>query len=384
MTTYADSGVDVDIEEMAAKIMYEAARQTWAGRKGKLGDVIVPFDDYSGIRAIDVGGLPAGTMLNIGFDGVGTKAELAMLAGKYDTLAYDLVAMVCDDAVVRGAEPVLLGSILDTNSLGTDETRLQAIQELAKGYVAAANEANVAIINGEVAQLGDMVGGGEKFGFNWGSALVWFAHKDKMITGDKVAVGDSIVGLREPGFRSNGFSLLRKVLKDKFGDNWINEELDGKKLIDLALQPSIIYSKPVVEMFGGADPSIAPKVDLHGVAHITGSGLPGKLGRALKPSGLGARISDAFEPSPLMLYAQELGNVSDTEAYRTWNMGQGMALITPEPDKAMKISRSHGLEAKIIGKITQSPEIVITNQGLNKAKQQVLSFNPIATPKQND
>lgn len=374
MTTYADSGVDIDIEERAAKIMYEAARQTWAARKGKLGDVIVPFDDFSGVRAIDVSGLPAGTMLNIGFDGVGTKAELAMLAGKYDTLAYDLVAMVCDDAVVRGAEPVLLGSILDTNSLGKDESRLEVIKELAKGYVAAANEANVAIINGEVAQLGSLVGGGDKFGFNWGSALVWFAHKDKMITGDKVAVGDSIVGLRETGFRSNGFSLLRRVLKDKFGDNWIHEELDGKKLIDLALQPSIIYSKPVVNMFGGADPAVAPKVDLHGVAHITGSGLPGKLGRVLKPSGLGARISNPYEPSALMHYVQELGNVSDEEAYQTWNMGQGMALITPDSDKAIEIATKHGLEAKVIGEITQEPEIVIANQGLNKSKKAQLIF----------
>lgn len=374
MTTYADSGVDVDIEEQAAKLMYEAARQTWASRKGTLGDVIVPFDDFSGIRAINVGGLPDGTMLNIGFDGVGTKAELAMLAGKYDTLAYDLVAMVCDDAVVRGAEPVLLGSILDTNSLGKDESRLKVIKELAVGYVSAANEANVAIINGEVAQLGDMVGGGKKFGFNWGSALVWFAHKDKMITGHKVAVGDSIVGLREPGFRSNGFSLLRKVLKDKFGNDWIHEEFEGKKLIDLALQPSIIYSKPVVEMFGGADPAVVPKVELHGVAHITGSGLPGKLGRALKPSGLGANITDPYEPSPLMLYCQKLGKVSDAEAYRTWNMGQGMALITPEPEAAIIIAQEYGIEAKVIGKVTDKPEIVIANQGLGKASKKNLSF----------
>lgn len=374
MTTYADSGVDVDIEEQAAKLMYEAARQTWASRKGTLGEVIVPFDDFSGIRAIDVGGLPAGTMLNIGFDGVGTKAELAMLAGKYDTLAYDLVAMVCDDAVVRGAEPVLLGSILDTNSLGKDESRLKVIKELAVGYVKAANAANVAIINGEVAQLGDMVGGGKNFGFNWGSALVWFAHKDKMITGHKVAVGDSILGLREPGFRSNGFSLLRKVLKDKFGDDWISEELDGQKLIDLALQPSIIYSKALVEMFGGADPAVPAQVDLHGVAHITGSGLPGKLGRALKPSGLGANINDPFQPAPLMLYCQELGSVSDNEAYRTWNMGQGMALITPQPEEAIKIAQSHGIEAKIIGKVTKEPKITITNQGRNKSKQPELVF----------
>lgn len=374
MTTYADSGVDVDIEEQAAKIMYEAAKQTWAARQGSLGEVIVPFDDFSGIRAIDVGGLPPGTMLNIGFDGVGTKAELAILAGKYDTLAYDLVAMVCDDAVVRGAEPVLLGSILDTNSLGKDTSRLTIIEQLSKGYTAAAQEANVAIINGEIAQLGSLVGGGENFGFNWGSALVWFAHKDKMITGHRVTVGDAIVGFHEPGFRSNGFSLVRKVLRDAFGDNWINEKLNGESLLSLALRPSIIYTKAVVEMFGGADPAVTPQVELHGVAHITGSGLPGKLGRALKPSGLGARISDPFEPSPLMLYCQELGGVSDTEAYRAWNMGQGMVVITPEADKAIKIAQDHGIEAKIIGEVTKEPEIVTANQGLGKSKEPWLTF----------
>ncbi len=376
MTTYADSGVDVDIEEQAAKLMYEAARQTWDSRKGKLGEVIVPFDDFSGIRAINVGGLPDGTMLNIGFDGVGTKAELALLAGKYDTLAYDLVAMVCDDAVVRGAEPVLLGSILDTNSLGTDQTRLKIIEELADGYVKAAREANVAIINGEVAQLGDMVGGGKDFGFNWGSALVWFGHKSKMITGHKVKVGDSLVALREPGFRSNGFSLLRKVLSDKFGSKWPDQKLHGQSLIDIALQPSIIYTKAVCDMFGGASPTQPHKVELHGVAHITGSGLPGKLGRALKPSGLGANITDPYEPSPLMLYAQEIGEVSDTEAYRTWNMGQGMVLITPQASKALQVAQAHGLEAKIIGKVTKQPNIVITNQGLNREKEPHLIFTP--------
>lgn len=375
MTTYSDSGVDVDVEEQAAKLLYEAAKQTWSARTGKLGEVIVPFDDFSGIRAVNVGGLPEGTLMNIGFDGVGTKAELAILAGKYDTLAYDLVAMVCDDAVVRGAEPVLLGSILDTNSLGNDESRLQAVKELAKGYVSAAKEANVAIINGEIAQLGNLVGGGDKFGFNWGSALAWFAHKDKMITGHKVAVGDAIVGLRETGFRSNGYSLLRKIVTDKFGDNWVNESLDGQKLIDLALQPSIIYSKAIVEMFGGADPSVPAKVDLHAVAHITGSGLPGKLGRALKPSGLGARISDPFEPSPLMLYLQDIGKVPDAEAYRTWNMGQGMVLVTPDPETAIKIAQSHGLEAKVIGEISEKPIITIKNRGFNYAQNEWLTFN---------
>ncbi|HSX24071.1 MAG TPA: AIR synthase-related protein [Candidatus Saccharimonadales bacterium] len=372
--TYAGSGVDIDIEEQAAKIMYEAAKQTWATRKDRLGEVIVPFDDYSGIRAINVGQLPAGTVMNIGFDGVGTKAELAIAANRYDTLGYDLMAMVCDDAVVRGAEPIVMGSILDTNSLGTDDSRLDIVQELAKGYMLAAKAANVAVINGEIAQLGDLVGGGKGFGFNWGSALVWFAHQSKMITGHKIKLGDHVVGLREPGFRSNGFSLLRKILKDKFGDDWTKQDLDGANLLSLALRPSVIYCKAVSEMFGGWNPAILPKVNLHGVAHITGSGLPGKLGRVLKPTGLGAKITDTFQPAPLMLHAQRIGTVSDSEAYRTWNMGQGMVLITPDADMAVAVAKKHGIEAKVIGQITKEPEIVIANQGIGKAKDPWLTF----------
>src|SRR3989344_7302373 len=117
---YEDAGVNIDLGDNVSQILYHAARQTWENRKGKLGEVIVPFDDFSGVRAIDVSGLPAGTLMNISFDGVGTKMELAERVGDHKTIAYDLLAMVCDDAVVRGAEPVLIGSILDVNSLGKD------------------------------------------------------------------------------------------------------------------------------------------------------------------------------------------------------------------------------------------------------------------------
>ena len=131
-STYADAGVNIELGDDVSKILYNAAKQTWDNRKGRLGELIVPFDDFSGVRAIDVSGLPAGTLMNIGFDGVGTKMELAERFNNHKTIAYDLFAMVCDDAIVRGAEPVLIGSILDVNSLGSEgETYIEQIRQLA-------------------------------------------------------------------------------------------------------------------------------------------------------------------------------------------------------------------------------------------------------------
>jgi len=425
-TTYADSGVNIDLGDDVSKILYNAAKQTWGNRKGRLGEVIVPFDDFTGVRAIDVSNLPAGTLMNIGFDGVGTKMELAERVGNHRTIAYDLFAMVCDDAVVRGAEPVLIGSILDVNSLGTSNNPfIEEVRQLAEGYIGAAKDANVAIVNGEVAELGNRVGGygGDSFvmalahgyiaanlgkdnmdsvrnlsryvttgdkderanllqkmsppereflestermrtlNYNWGAGVVWFAKKDRMFTGREVKVGDYLVGLREDGFRSNGLSLVRKIMKNSHGDNWhhVPWKIGKTNLAEMALTPSRIYTAAVVNMFGGYDRE--PRTEVHGVAHITGGGVPGKLGRILKPSGFGAVIDEPFQPSDFMRYTQALGNVSDSEAYKTWNMGQGMIIVTPEPEEVVGIAKEHCIQGQGIGRVTREPGIRIRNRG---------------------
>ena len=187
--TYADAGVNIELGNDASEILYNAAKETWKNRQGKLGELIVPFDDFSGIRAIDVSNLPENTLMNISFDGVGTKIELAERINNHRTIAYDLFAMVCDDAVVRGAEPVLIGSILDVNSLGkSSETYIEQVKQLAEGYINAAQAANVAIVNGEVAELGARVNGFGSFNYNWGATVVWFANRDRMFTGEKIKV----------------------------------------------------------------------------------------------------------------------------------------------------------------------------------------------------
>lgn len=360
--SYKVAGVDMSLGDDASKVLYEAAKLTWKNRTGRLGEVVEIFEDFSGLRAIKVGGLPDDTFMNINFDGVGTKMELAERIAKHDTIAYDLFAMVCDDAVVRGAEPVIVGSILDVKSLGDDDkSHLDLVKQLAVGYVNAAREANVAVVNGEVAELGARVNGYGSFNYNWGAGVVWFARKSKLITGYDIVEGDKIVGLKEEGFRSNGLSLVRKILKTIHGEEWHNEDFNGKLIADVALQPSRIYSAALVDMLGGLYDK--PKVRINGIAHITGGGLPGKLGRVLKPSGLGANITAPFEPCELMLYCQKKGNVPDAEAYKTWNMGQGMLVITPDADQTIEIAKQHGIESKIIGEVTTEKGIRIANKG---------------------
>ncbi len=362
MADYTSSGVSIELGDDVSKILYNAAKETWNNRKGKLGELIVPFDDFSGVRAINVSNLPKGSLMNIGFDGVGTKMELAERVNDHTTIAYDLFAMVCDDAVVRGAEPVLIGSILDVNSLGKNgETHLEQVKQLAQGYIGAAKAANVAIVNGEVAELGNRVSGFGNFNYNWGAAVVWFAKEDRLFTGREIQNGDYIVGLQENGFRSNGLSLFRKVMNTKYGDAWHEVEYEGRNIARMALTPSRIYTKAVVDMFGGFDQE--PKVEIHGVAHITGGGLPGKILRVLKPSGLGALIDSPLTPTPLMYHVQEIGEVSDLEAYKTWNMGQGMVIITPNPEGVISIANQHGIYSNIIGMVVKKPGVEIRSQG---------------------
>jgi phosphoribosylformylglycinamidine cyclo-ligase len=374
-TTYADSGVNIELGDDASKVLYNAAKLTWENRKGRFGEVVELFEDFSGLRAIDVGGLPKGTFMNLGFDGVGTKMELGERIGKHDTVAFDLFAMVCDDAVVRGAEPVLIGSILDVNSLGKEgSSHINFVKQLAKGYIAAAKAANVAVVNGEVAELGARVQGYGDFSYNWGAGIAWFAKRDRMFSGHEVKIGDYVVGLREEGFRSNGLSLVRRIMNKSYGDKWHEKEFDGRNLAELALTPSKIYSAAIVDMFGGFEGE--PKAELHGVAHITGGGIPGKLGRVLKPSGLGAVLDDPFEPSAFVSHVQQLGGVADKEAYKTWNMGQGMLVVTPESsiNKVVEVAQKYGIEAKKVGYISQSPEIRIRNRGIYTNHEPVLVF----------
>jgi phosphoribosylformylglycinamidine cyclo-ligase len=264
--------------------------------------------------------------------------------------------------------------VLDVRTLGSaDVSYLDNIAQLASGYVAAATAARVAVVNGELAECGPRISGYGPFNLTWNAGVVWFARRSRLLSGAAVRPGDAIVGLAETGCRSNGYSLLRQILQQQHGDSWHTVSLGQTTLGALALHPSRIYAAAVVDMLGGVH--WEPQAVLHAVVHVTGGGLPGKLGRLLRRVGLWAVIPHPFSPGPLLRYLQEHGPVSDREAYRVWNMGQGMLLITPQPEAVITVAHQHGITAQIIGEITAQRGIRLHSQGYFGAGREVLEFD---------
>lgn len=378
--------VNIELGDDVSRMLYEASKLTHNNRPG----LLVEFHkSFSGFRAIPGSALKDidNLYLNLGFDGVGTKVEIAERLDDHSVVAYDLFAMVCDDAVVRGAEPVAIGSILDVRQLYDTEHTRNAVRQLGQGYVEAAKAAGVVVVNGEVAELGDRIGGyhravsllrkfnafmmrrqlmDDSFNYNWGAAVLWIAHKERILTGGQIKPGDSLVGLAEHGFRSNGITDVRKAMLEHYGADWhnkIEKSLGDVSLGRLVQKPSIIYSKFVTELTGGFDIEREPKAKITGVAHITGGGQPSKLGRMLEPSGLGVIIDVPIDPPKVMLEVQRLRNFTDEKTYRKWHMGPGMVIATPEPEKVLAEAEAQGIVAKEIGQVTEEPGVRIKNRG---------------------
>jgi phosphoribosylformylglycinamidine cyclo-ligase len=290
-----------------------------------------------------------------------------------------LIAMAVDDGVRDGGEPVGIQTILDVNQVVGDpddpeqvEYMRVMMQQLIQGYVDAANAAGIVISGGELAELGDRIGGYEdperpfNFHYNWGATAVSYVHDDREIDGTAIQQGDALVGFQETGFRSNGITDVRKAFVNKWGEHWHKETLPtlGGIAIDrLALAPSQIYTPAIVDLTGGYDMSREPQARVHGVAHITGGGQPSKLGRMLQPSGLGAHIEDPIKPADIISYAQDMLGWSDEKAQQKWNGGSGMIVATPDPEKVIAVAERRGIVAKHIGEVVNSSTIVIANRG---------------------
>lgn len=382
--------VNIELGDDVSRMLYEASKLTHENRPG----LLVEFhESFSGTRAIPGTYLkdPDNLFMQLGFDGVGTKVEVSERLRDHSVVAHDLFAMVCDDAVVRGAEPIAVGSILDVRQLSETEYTRNAVRQLAQGYVDSAKAAGVVVVNGEVAELGSRIGGyseldgygpvasifkrignlllrgkPDDFNYNWGAAVLWIAHRGRILTGHQLQPGDALVGLAEHGFRSNGITDVRKAMRQEYGRRWhdqVEPALGSVSLGRLVQRPSTIYSGFVAGLTGGFDIERKPKAKVTGIAHITGGGQPSKLARLLEPSGLGVVIDDPIEPPEIMKYVQWLGRFTDEEAYRKWHMGPGMVIATPEPGRVLAAAAEHGKDAKEIGYVTKEPGIRIKNRG---------------------
>jgi len=370
--------VNIELGDDMSRFLYAASKQTQGNRPGLVTDI---GGTFSGFRSIPLSQFPDSINLSMGInsDGVGTKIEVSERIRDHSTIAFDLFAMVCDDAVVRGAEPIIVSSVLDVRQLNDTEETRQVMRQLAEGYVAAAKAANVVVFNGELAELGNRVGGYGSFNYNWGSTVFWLVHKDRILTGDKIKVGDAIVGLAEPGFRSNGITDVRKAMLQKHGENWQSQKVSSLSSLPTTLgklvaTSSTIYTPFVTALTGGYDITRKPLAEISGVAHITGGGQPSKIGRLLQQTnGLGAIIIDPIKPPAIMQYVQRLCAFDDYTAYGKWHMGPGMIITTPEPDKVIAVAPQYGITAQQIGRITNSGRIQIQSWGINTPGQ-YLSF----------
>ncbi|CAN5631376.1 phosphoribosylformylglycinamidine cyclo-ligase [soil metagenome] len=370
--------VNIELGDDVSRMLYEASKLTHVNRPGLLKEF---HESFTGLRAIPLGRIAAGNAIddlyvNMDFDGIGTKVEVSERLQDHSTIAHDLFAMVCDDAVVRGAESVALGSILDVRQLEDKEETRRAVGELAHGYVEAARLAGVVVVNGEVAELGDRVGGHGDFNYNWGATVLWVAHRERVLSGHQIQSSDTVIGLQEHGFRSNGITDVRKAMLEKYGPNWHNEVIDelGDETLGKQVQrPSAIFSGFVTDLTGGYDLAREPKAAVHGVAHITGGGQPSKLGRMLEPSGLGIEIDTPLKAPRIMLEAQRIRGFNDTKAYGKWHMGPGMVIVTPEPEAILAEAQAQGIDAARIGSISDKPGIQIKNVG-SEQKEEWLTF----------
>jgi phosphoribosylformylglycinamidine cyclo-ligase len=284
-------------------------------------------------------------------DGIGTKAEVAERTGIYRTLGYDLVAMVADDLVANGIEPINLVNVLDVDK--PDEA---IIDELMEGLHAAATECGIAIVGGEIAELGRRTGGwGPRMHFNWCATAIGVPRNGcAPIDGGQIQAGDAVIALRSAGFRSNGFSLVRSILETAHGPSWHDvPSVDGRSWGEVALTPSILFTPSILALIDAGIP-------LRGVAHITGGGIPSKFGRVLKRSGLGARLDRLFAPHDFMQKLLELGNVDFETAYRQWNMGNAMLVVVPpaSADKTLSLLAARGVGAQLAGEIAPGPIVI--------------------------
>lgn len=344
-------GVNLDLGNACSKNALSWAKKTFSNRSGKPGAPALGGEE--GFSTI----LDFGTVkIAITSDGIGTKIEVAERMGIYDTLGFDLVAMVVDDLAAIGAQPVGLSNVLDVDVLD-----YKIVNRLMDGLHDAAKVAGIVVTGGEIAELGSRVRGwGKRMHFNWcGTGIGIVPHGTRPVDGSNIAVGEAVIALASRGMRSNGFTLARNILQEAYGDDWHQTPYEGKTSWgEILLVPSRIFA-PVISQLAGNG------VSIHGVAHITGGGIPDKFRRVLALNRLGAALEGLYPPHAVMRRLQELDDVPEALAYRQWNMGNGMLLVIPEGqvERALSTINACGYSARMAGWITKRPVIAIRQAG---------------------
>jgi phosphoribosylformylglycinamidine cyclo-ligase len=334
--------VDIDAaDRLVSRIARLAATTKIPGVLGGVGPFAASFAVPKGIRE---------PVMVSSTDGVGTKLAVAQILGKHDTIGIDLVAMNANDLVTTGARPLFF---LDYFAVGS----LEGIdgEGVVRGIAEGCRRAGMALVGGETAELPGFYKPGE---YDLAGFCVGIAERRKMIDGSRVRAGDVVLGLEASGLHSNGYSLARKALGATTAKALARRVPElGTTLGEALLEPTVIYVKPLLALLA--------KVDVHGMAHITGGGLPGNLVRTLPEKTRAVLDRDRLPVLPIFELVRERGRVSRDEMDRTFNCGVGFTVVLAEADaaKASTMLRRHGIRSAVIGAVEKGKRSVVYRQG---------------------
>ena len=311
---YKQAGVDIEAGRAFVQNIKSAVQQTYRP------EVLGGLGGFGGAFEI-----PAGyqqPVLVSGTDGVGTKLKIAQTLNRHDTVGIDLVAMCVNDILTCGAEPLFFLDYLATGVLEPNE--LQAVVE---GIAQGCQQAGCALLGGETAEMPGFYKPSE---YDLAGFTVGIVEKSKMLNGSQINVGDVAIGIASHGVHSNGFSLVRKIIEThNFQLSDRPEALGGKTLGEVLLAPTAIYVKPILEVLKADYP-------IHGMAHITGGGLPENLPRCLGPNQSIHLNPESWPTLPIYEWIAAQGPVDEADMYDTFNMGIGMVVISA-PDQAQEL-----------------------------------------------
>ena len=330
---YAAAGVDITAGYKSVELMKKhIARTKTPGADTDVGG-------FGGLFQPDLTGM-ANPVLVSGTDGVGTKLKIAFLMNKHDTVGIDCVAMCVNDIICCGAQPLFF---LDYIACGRNVP--EVIEQIVKGVCEGCVQAGCALIGGETAEHPGMMPADEYDLAGYSTGIV---DKAKIIDNKTMQAGDVVIALPSTGVHSNGFSLVRKVFDVENADlNAPVAELGGKSLGETLLTPTKIYVKPVL--------ALLKEVTVRGISHITGGGFYENIPRCI-PDGLCARIEKSrVKVLPIFDLIAKKGNISEHDMFNTYNMGVGMSVVVPaaEKDKALQVLQANGIDAYVIGEITE-------------------------------
>ncbi|MBI5679662.1 MAG: phosphoribosylformylglycinamidine cyclo-ligase [Methanobacterium sp.] len=319
MVTYSESGVDINLEEATVSALVSEIKKTLSFR-----DVITESGHFAALVKLGNKAIAMST------DGVGSKILVAKMMNKYDTVGIDCIAMVVNDILCVGAEPIAM-----VDYLAVEKADPEIAGEIGKGLAKGAEESKIAMIGGETASLPEIIKD-----FDLAGTGIGIVDADKIITGENIKDGDVLIGIESSGIHSNGLSLARKVFFDKLGLN-VDDPLPSDSNTTVGqelLKPTEIYVKPVIDLLN-------ENIDIHGLAHITGGGF---LNLKRLKKGIGYDIENLPEPHPVFKSIYE-SDVPLEEMYRVFNMNIGFVAIVNknDADKTIEIIKKHNRAFKI-------------------------------------